>query len=155
MYLGSFDIWTRNHLADLVDITQDVFVDAPEPCIVGWVNGTNFKPSRETFGILPLSPSMKQTLGMFDFDPEFAKQENIRHQDLARHQQTRVAILPVNTSQERSLFRLLVLKPDGALEPSEPNWVGLATRWSKHCDGVKIFYKVCSLHFQAYILHDI
>ena len=79
MYLGSLDIWTQNRLADLVDITRDVFVDAPEPCIVGWVNGANFKPSRETFGILPLSPSMKKTLGMFDFNPDFAKRENICH----------------------------------------------------------------------------
>ena len=77
---------------------------------------------------------------LLNFHPEFAK----RLGEKIRYQQTRFGVAPlslfippVNISQERSLF-LMVLKPDGALEPPEPNWVGSATKWSKHCDGVEI-----------------
>lgn len=68
--------------------------------MMGWINGNNYEQSSESFGILPLSDAARKHLGMLNYHAEFAKEKRILYQNLAQHQQTRMAILPVHTSQE-------------------------------------------------------
>ena len=80
---------------------------------------------------------------MLPYHDAFAKQQKIRHQHLAQQQHTRVAVLPVHTPSERALYRLLVKQPNGLFSgKTQPNWVTVAVEWSRHCDGIHIFYKL-------------
>lgn len=106
--------------------------------MVGWVNGNDFEQASETFGILPLSPSLRSKYGMHDYSESFAVGEKTLHRHLTKQQQTRIAVLPVHTPDERALFRLF-MKFEGS---SQPNWTSFTSRWSEHCDGKTIFYKV-------------
>jgi hypothetical protein len=110
----------------------------------GWVNGNDYERSGESFGILPLSEATRVKLGMLAYHPNFARDKKIRHRYLAQQQKTRMAILPVHTTEERALFRLLVQRSDGLFSgPNQPNWVAVAVEWNKASNGVHIFYKVC------------
>jgi hypothetical protein len=122
--------------------------------MTGWVNGDEYEGSNESFGILPLSETARTHLGMLVYHPDFAKEKHIHHSYLAQHQQTRVAVLPVHTAQERALFRLLVKSENGLFSGrKEPNWVTVTVEWSRYCDGVEIFYKVCPalLHVVSWV----
>jgi hypothetical protein len=111
-----------------------------ELSIVGWVNGNDFERAYETFGILPLSPNLRREYGMHDYSERFAVGEKTLHHYLAKQQQTCIAVLPIHTPEECALFRLF-MKFDGSSE-SQPNWTSFTSRWSEHCDGKTIFYKV-------------
>ena len=75
-YNGFFDIWTHKQIVRLADITSDAFLpNSQEVSVIGWVNSDDFEQLSETFGILPLAPSTKQTLGMDGFNQDFAVQE--------------------------------------------------------------------------------
>ena len=112
--------------------------------MVGWVNGNEYEQSTETFGILPLSEAMHTKLGMLPYHNIHARETKIHHHYLAQCQQTRVAVLPVHTQQEWSLYRLLVKQSNGLFSGTkQPNWVAVAVEWSKYADGIHIFYKVC------------
>jgi hypothetical protein len=147
-YHGSYDIWTRNHLAALLNETQDLFIPQPEhndSPMAGWVNGNEYERSTESFGILPLSESSRAKLGMLGYHNDFALNQKILHRHLAQQQQTRMAVLPVHTPTERALYRMLVKQDKGLFSgKTQPNWIAVAAEWSKHCDGIRIFYKVRS-----------
>ena len=150
-YQGSFDVWVRNQITKLIDLTRGAFTNPNEASVVSWLNGNNYEQSRETFGILPLPRASQITLGMLQYSEEYATGEKIKHPNLAKQQQTQVAILPIHTPEERALFRLLVSMPNGPFSgESQPNWVAMASRWAEHCDGMKIFYKVCHLRITIY-----
>ena len=112
-YQGSFDIWERNRIAKLIDLTRDLFIDPNEASGVSWINGNDYQQSWETFGILPLPHASQATLGMHHYSDDYATGEKIKHAHLAKQQQTHVAILPVHTPAEQALFRLLVSMPNG------------------------------------------
>ncbi|KAI0704374.1 hypothetical protein BC835DRAFT_1317043 [Cytidiella melzeri] len=150
-YRGSFDIWTRNRLAQLADVTRVAFApETVEKSVIGWVNGRDYASSNEVFGILPLPPSTRQKLGLLPYNEALAKGENIKHANLAKQQNSTYAILPVHTSHERHLYRLIRRQYDGLFtQRSQPDWVALAMLWSTHCDGVKVFYKLPE-HLKSY-----
>ncbi|KAG6826090.1 hypothetical protein H0H92_001158 [Tricholoma furcatifolium] len=75
LYSGSYDIWTLNKLARLCDQIQDAF--SPDLRPITWVNGNDYEPSSETFGILPLSEDTQSQLGMLEFHSEFAIKEQL------------------------------------------------------------------------------
>lgn len=128
----------------LIDVTSAAFPsDSTEPSMVGWVNGNDYVRSPETFGILPLSPASQNALNIYPFSHEHALNEKIHYYDLTQLQQTRVAILPIHTPDERALFSSLLAQRSGHLASrSQPNWVSLACEWSNHANGRTIFYKV-------------
>ena len=74
--------------------------------MIGWVNRNEYEQTTETFSILPLSEDMRTKLGM-PYHSIFAKETKMHHCYLAQGQQTCIAILPVHTRQERSLYRCL------------------------------------------------
>ena len=120
--------------------------------MIGWVNRNEYEQTTETFSILPLSEDMRTKLGMLPYHSVFAKENKMHHCYLAQGQQTRIAILPVHTRQERSLYRLLVKQSNGLFSgKKQPNWVAVAVEWSKYADGINIFYKVCP---QNILLHE-
>ncbi|KAF8328650.1 hypothetical protein F5887DRAFT_897466 [Amanita rubescens] len=152
-YQGSFDIWQRNQIAKLIDSTRCVFMEPNEPSAIGWLNGNDYKQSQETFGILPLPRASQVTLGMHQHSDQFVAGEKIKHADLAKQQQTQIAILPVHTPAERALFRLLMSMSNGPFSATgtnrQLNWVAMASRWAEHCDGKTIFYKLPE-HIKSY-----
>ncbi|KAG6836301.1 hypothetical protein H0H93_009317 [Arthromyces matolae] len=143
-YSGSYDVWTRNRISKLLDITSTHFVtQPPEFGPGGWVNGDNFARSTETFGILQLPSELRGQLGMLAYHPGFAQEVKIRHQYLAQRQGTRIAILPVHTSDERSIFKLLIVEQNGLFSGvNEPKWFQVAERFNSHANGLTIFYKL-------------
>ncbi|KAG6815447.1 hypothetical protein H0H93_009785, partial [Arthromyces matolae] len=147
-YTGSYDVWTLNRLVRLRDQTRDNFLPDSRPA--SWVNSNDYEQSSESFGILPLSVVTQTQLGMLEFQQDYAVKEKIRHLRLAYLQKTRVAILPVHTSQERALFTLLIQEKTGMFtSETQPNWIALACTWSQHCDGKTIFYKLPE-HLKTY-----
>ncbi|TFY76543.1 hypothetical protein EWM64_g7467, partial [Hericium alpestre] len=148
-YQGSYDIWQRNRIAQLMDLTEDS-IDHLEELRSSWVNTWDYKESEESFGILPISPTTRASLGMLDYHPDFGRDQKIHHQWLASAQQTRHAVLPVHTAEERALFCLLAGDTKGLFAgKASPNWVAIAAEWSGHCDGQKIFYKLPE-HLKTY-----
>src|SRR5208283_277530 len=143
-YQGSFDIWTRNRISHLLDMTSGKFTSVPPNFGPGgWVNGNQYVQSKEVFGILPLPEISRRSLGMLVYHPDFAKEKKIRHNYLATKQNARFAILPIHTKEERALFRLLIADLNGFFAgKKEPDWQAVAARWSSHADGISIFYKV-------------
>ncbi|KAG6877083.1 hypothetical protein C0992_010900, partial [Termitomyces sp. T32_za158] len=145
-YKGSFDIWTQNRISHLLDLTSTRFTSMPPNFGPGgWVNSNNFIRSTEVFGILPLPLDFRLNLGMLVYHPEFAKERRIRQQYLAQRQDTRMAILPIHTRDERGLFKLLMAQSIA----NEPNWVRVAGDWNGHANGLTIFYKLPE-HLKAY-----
>ena len=72
-YAGSFDIWTRNRISELLDLTSSHFESLPMNFGPGgWINGNNFVRSTERFGILPLPPPQQEKLGMLVYNAEFS-----------------------------------------------------------------------------------
>ncbi|OBZ66439.1 hypothetical protein A0H81_13618 [Grifola frondosa] len=54
-YHGSFDIWTKNRLCHLLDVTSNSFTTPPlDFDLSGWINGNRYVRSTETFGIMHL-----------------------------------------------------------------------------------------------------
>ena len=121
-------------------------MESNKPSAVGWLNGNDYKQLQETFGILPLPRASQVTLGMHQHLDEFATGEKVKHADLAKQQQTQVAILPVHTPAECALFWLLISMPNGPFSGTncQLNWVAMASQWAEHCNGRTIFYKVIS-----------
>jgi hypothetical protein len=144
-YLGSFDIWTKNRISYLLDLTSTKFKSLPATFGPGgWVNGNNFVRSTEVFGILPMPEQLRDNVGMTPYNPQFAQEHKIHHQYLAMRQNTQFAVLPIHTKAERALFKLLLNEAQGVFTGrKEPNWPNLAARWSTHSDGINIFFKVC------------
>ena len=143
-YLGSHDIWTRNRIARLVDITTDVMRPPYQECrLITWLNGDDFEPARESFGILPFTPATRMKIGMSPYQAEYAKGCKIKHDYLAGQQQTLVAVLPVHTVEEKALYRLLLKSNTGQFSgEKQPDWITLAQEWQRHANGTSIFYKV-------------
>ncbi|KAG1904896.1 uncharacterized protein F5891DRAFT_717553 [Suillus fuscotomentosus] len=144
IYLGSYDIWTRNQIALLVDITASVVRPSYQECgQATWLNGNDFEPANESFSILPVAAATRAKLGMSQYRDDYAKGCKIKHEYLARHQQTLVAILPIHTVEEKALYRLLIKSVTGQFAGrKQPNWVALAQEWQHHANGTHIFYKV-------------
>ncbi|KAL6304043.1 hypothetical protein BKA93DRAFT_749988 [Sparassis latifolia] len=142
-YKGSYDIWMRNRIVQLLDQTADAFVPmASRGSLTGWINGDDYEQTNENFGILPLSSSARKRLAMQEYDAEFAEKEKIRHQHLAMQQRTQIPILPLHTAEEHALYRMLVKQPGGHFAgKTQPNWVSLVRDWSHYCNGVHVFYK--------------
>jgi hypothetical protein len=145
IYLGSYDIWTRNRIALLVDLTASVVRPSYQECgQATWLNGNDFEPANESFGILPVAAATRAKLGMSQYRDDYAKGCKIKHEYLARHQQTLVAILPIHTVEEKALYRLLIKSVKGQFAGrKQPNWVALTQEWQHHANGTHIFYKVC------------
>ncbi|KAF8633831.1 hypothetical protein AX17_004351 [Amanita inopinata Kibby_2008] len=149
-YRGSYDIWTQNRISDLLDRLTTSFATRPSTFGPGgWVNGNNYQPSTEIFGVLPISKEQKARLGMHDFNAEYAKATKTRYQKLAIQQNTLVAVVPVHTKAERELFRAMIAVSgkegdgDGLFTgKAQPNWETVAARWNEHAEGHEIFYKV-------------
>ena len=144
---GSHDIWTRNYITELLDHTTATFKsNTKHVSMIGWVNRNEYQQSAKTFGILPLTEDMHIKLGMSPYHHTYATEARIHHHYLAEHQQTWVAVLPIYTQQEQSLYHLLVKQQNGLFSGTkQPNWVVVACEWSKYANGLHIFYKVYKL----------
>ena len=146
-YIGHFNIPLKNRIAHLLDGT----IDALKPCSAQlrgqWVNGNDYDHTNESFGIIQFKPDFFKPLGMFEYNDQYARDQQIHHQWVAEQQGTLVAVLPVHTHEEHDLFRLLVhsspLFSDVATR--QPNWTSLAAVWATHANGKTIFYKVRDL----------
>jgi hypothetical protein len=100
----------------------------------GWVlvSGNQYVTSIELFDIyITFAPANSHSpirLGLLEdlgFHPIFAKKHEpeIKYEYLARQQNTCVAVLPIHTKAERSLFAFLVSETHGLFSgPREPNW---------------------------------
>ncbi|KAF8129055.1 hypothetical protein EV363DRAFT_1417939 [Boletus edulis] len=102
------------------------------------------------------SSSSSQTsfnpLGMFEYNDQYAHDQQIHRRWVAEQQGTLAAVLPVHTREGRDLFCLLVSSPlssDAATR--HPNWTSLAAVWATHANGKTIFYKVRDLTTQTAI----
>lgn len=70
-----------------------------------------------------------------------------QYEYLASKQQSKHAVLPVHTQQERTLFHRLLRR--GTNENGTADWVRMCKQWSRDADGVGVFYKTPA-YLQAY-----
>ncbi|TCD61520.1 hypothetical protein EIP91_008291 [Steccherinum ochraceum] len=142
-YEGSYDVSTRNRITHLLNQLSTKFERPPVGFgLGGWVNGNDYTRSKEVIGILPLPQATKTSLDMLNYNAAFAKKAAVRHRELALRQGTQYAVLPIHTAAERALFRCMITQLGENDQSRAPNWQALATRWSGHCDGRTIFYKL-------------
>ncbi|KAG2055820.1 hypothetical protein BDR06DRAFT_970603 [Suillus hirtellus] len=146
-YLGSHDIWTHNWIAHLIDITTDVVEPSYQDSgLATWLNGDDFEPARESFGILPFTPVTRTKLGMSPYQVDYAKGCKIKHDYLAGQQQTLVAVLPVHTVEEKALYWLLIKNNMGQFSgKKQPNWITLAIFY-KLPEHLKSYFKTWNEH---------
>ncbi|KAF8134402.1 hypothetical protein EV363DRAFT_1561939 [Boletus edulis] len=146
-YIGHFNIPLKNRVAHLLDNTIDALKPSSAQLRGQWVNGNDYDHANESFGIIQFKPDFFKPLGMFEYNDQYAHDQQIHHRWVAEQQGTLVAVLPVHTREERDLFRLLVhsspLFSDVATR--QPNWTSLAAVWATHANGKTIFYKVRGL----------
>jgi hypothetical protein len=108
-----------------------------------WLNRDDFEPANKSFGILSFSEATCSKLGMYPYHLEYSKGHKIQHQYLAENQQTLIAVLPVHTSEEKALYRLMIKNTTGKfLGKRQPNWIKLASNWQRQADRKPTFYKV-------------
>ncbi|KIO21104.1 hypothetical protein M407DRAFT_10559 [Tulasnella calospora MUT 4182] len=140
-YRSHFDIWIKNKISALVDEVAGFLVSSPAGYGVGsnsWVNGNNYAHSEEYFGILPVTEPERYE--MVPYAVEHSRDQKPRHNYLAQLQRTLIAILPVSTESERSLFSPMC--HTRAVDGKEPDWAEFACLWSRHANGRTIFYKL-------------
>lgn len=138
-YSGSFDVWIRNRISELLDWTSANFERRP---VEGWVNGDNFISTQESFGILPVPAEQREKLNMYPFNAHFAHDFKPHHHYLSEKQNTQIAVLPIHTKPERILFRALLT---GSQAQRQPNWEDFARDWNSHCNQAGLYYKVPTL----------
>lgn len=109
------------------------------------MNGNNYKPSTESFGILPFDDGARLQLSMLPYHHTFASEQKMRHRYLSERQGTRFAVLPVHTRSEHALFQLYADTSPQFSGPRGPNFAALASDMNDHADGLTIFYKVSSV----------
>ncbi|KAI6138598.1 hypothetical protein BKA82DRAFT_10463 [Pisolithus tinctorius] len=77
-YFGHFDIPLKNHITHLLELTSNALCHGTAPQS-GWMNGDNYAPANETFGMIKLTPDFTKPLGMWEFSPKYAQEQNIHH----------------------------------------------------------------------------
>ncbi len=140
-YVGHFDVPLKNQVARLLDCTAGQFNLARPSGRGQWVNGNDYEPAGEAFGIMPFDEDMRRHLDYLPFNSIVARELKYNHVYLAKRQGTRFAVLPVHTRAERDIFQLLI-ETSPLLKATQPNWTALAAEWSKHANGKTIYYKV-------------
>lgn len=84
---------------------------------------------------------------MFEYNDQYACDQKIHHQWVAKQQGMLVAMLPVHTCKKRDPFHLLVHSSPLFLDIAtrQPNWTSLTAVWATHANGKIIYYKVLNL----------
>jgi hypothetical protein len=112
------------------------------PLLENWVNGSQYIPTKEHFGILPIADNVQHDTGMVRFVPGMQPKQHYHY--LASQQNTRFATLPVHTGAEKRLFSELVKTSIEYIAPN-PNWTRCALEWNQNANGTEIYYKVHSI----------
>ncbi|GAA6037481.1 hypothetical protein JCM8097_008209 [Rhodosporidiobolus ruineniae] len=163
-----FDIWTLDRVQYLTDLVSPLIASAP--LYSSWTNGGMYAQTNETYGIMPITTTTADDLGITladshpSFDPHAlppppppstsaASTESstrkrqkseppIRFTALARRQGTRFAILHVHTQAERQLFHHYRLSM--GFTGTEKQYKAAAREFNKVADGKAIFYKTAT-----------
>ncbi|KAJ7586925.1 hypothetical protein C8J56DRAFT_1051224 [Mycena floridula] len=151
-YQGHYSIWLTNELQELLTLLLAKGVMPDARLLTGWVNGNLYVPTTEIQGILPIPASVRASCGMEEFDPNTPKQP---HHFLASLQQTRKAVLPIHSKEERALFREFIAKnPIHPGSSGEPAWHILVRAWNECAKHRKeISYKLAE-HLKLYFNGD-
>ncbi|KAM5545887.1 hypothetical protein V8D89_000013 [Ganoderma adspersum] len=114
-----------------------------------WINGNDYEPAGETFGIMLYNSEIQDKYHFLPFNSPMASELKYRNTYLAQRQGTRYAVLPVHTSKERSIFHSLVSTSASFKTRAQPDWHMLAVEWSGQANGRDIFYKLPE-HLKSY-----
>ena len=110
--------------------------------IINWTNGNLFEKSPESFGIVALSPDLREESGMRQYSKELDHKQ--RQAFLAKRQGTALPVLPVHTKEEYLLFRSL-LSDASHIEQGSGNvkWTTVVVTWNRSAErSNNVFYKV-------------
>jgi hypothetical protein len=135
------------------------------------VTASSFRRSNESFGICPLPLEEMRLIGMQPSESlspneddgllglrvstrlsldQSPKANASQYTFLAKWQQTRYAIVPVHTKQEKALFRSLLLEFTGEdANVDDRTWREFAVHWHRNADGRNVFYKTTE-HLKSY-----
>lgn len=137
-YAGHFDVWLIDREQMLLEATSNLIPDSTP--LAGWVNGSFYTPAGETIGILRIPETVRATANMQSYNSEI-DDTSTKHKFLARHQDTRYAVISVNTPEEKKQFKRLIAElPE--LSGTNPDWKMIVSRWNATANGETIFYKV-------------
>jgi hypothetical protein len=131
VFFGHFNTWLidRIHRVTSLLFGESVFTD--------WNPSSDFEPSKEKFGIVPLKKS--NCIEPYEEGVIAKKTFDV----LARKMQCRYPVLPVHTAQERRLFEDLIRQE--ALDQStksSTDFQSITQKWNQKADGIDIFYKL-------------
>ena len=142
----------KNQVSSLLELTAQYFDREPQLGYGQWVNGDNYKPTTESFGILPFDDRTRMRLSMLPYSRSFAHEQKVRHRYLSERQCTRIAVLPVHTREERALFQLYASSSPHFSRSEKPDFTALASDMNAHANGITIFYMVsytyCMVHYE-------
>lgn len=129
----------------MVTRTQHMFDQTCPLPLAGFTNGRLYVRTKEVFGILPVPDETRILLGMLPCADTLATLAAGQGRDtwLAARQNTKYALLPVDTSTERTLFRERLKEHQGGRNATrEPDWIAMSRAFNAAADGVLVFYKV-------------
>ena len=132
--LGHYDSWLIDHLQQLVQRNHEILL------YPGWSNASDFAPTNESFGVVPLHTTELasaiaeqaktvplEVIEKFSPDMKF----------LMRAMKTELPLLPVITPEEEKLFCRMVLDAGG-----QPDFDTMAVQWAGESDCKKVFPKL-------------
>ena len=109
----------------------------------GWSNTSNFAPTDETFGTVPLhSKELGDAMARIEVSAEVKASLSSDQRYLCGAMGTPLPLLPIHGKQELALFSKLALEQLGGKENVSINFDALAIEWCSHVDGRIIFPKL-------------
>jgi hypothetical protein len=141
-YLRHYDIWTINALQEEMALAEELRSNITSNQIVNWTNGNLYQKSPESFGIVALSPTLRQESGMRQFMKDLDHKQPQAF--LAMRQGTALPVLPVHTKEEYSLFRKLLADASHMEQGSgKVKWGTVLVAWNRSAEHLdNVFYKV-------------
>jgi hypothetical protein len=98
-----------------------------------------YQDSGETFGIQQISQQVQAAAGLSPYNS--ALDSKHPHSFLAARQGTRIAVLPIHTADEKSLFSELMKNET----TGKPRWATITLQWNRVAENSgnsEIYYKV-------------
>ena len=130
--VGHVDDWLIDQLQNLVFLNHGVIL------YPGWANATDYIDTPELFGTVPLhSAELGERLSKVTISAAAKKNFTPDMVYICNRMDIPAPFLPVDTDDEKKLFRTLVAKQSGVTDFEQ-----MALTWCEKVDGVKIFSKL-------------
>ena len=135
--VGHYDTWLIDEYQLLVERNHGVDL------FPGWSNTTDYAPTPETFGTVPLhSSDLGEAMADMPINAEAVAKLSSDRRYLCEAMGTPLPLLPIHGKSENSLFTRLALEQLSGKRNATIDFDALAIEWCRYVDGVNIFPKL-------------